>query len=419
MRKPILTIFYQFNPWSNTIGGIETIIRTFIKYALSEFELQLVGTGDESHKPVSVWQEAELEGKSIRFMPLFTQKNNNCKSLVPNTLKYTFALLGHSFASDFMHFHRLEPTLATLRWPGEKTLFIHIDIQKQMYTGGDKNEVLWRHFPAGYFALERLLLGQFNQILSCNTESLKLYQKRYPALTERIAYIKNSVDNQIYYSLTFEEREKKKRLLAQQMGLAEDTRFVLFAGRLQPQKDPMLLIRAFAALNDPKVHLLIAGEGDLRDEISSEISRLGLGKQATMLGPLPPEKLAELQRVCNVFVLTSAYEGLPLVVLEALACGTPVVTTRCGETPNLLSANSGVVCQGSTPVAVADALRKVLQNPDNYPIEACVKTAEPYSAQTVVGGIYSDMLHRWQQRNVSIYQSSSITHLRSPMTLKR
>lgn len=399
MRKPILTIFYQFNPWSNTIGGIETIIRTFIKYASSEFELQLVGTGNEPHNSIGIWQEAEFEGKVIRFMPLFTQRNNNFKSLVPNTLKYTLALLARSVTSDFMHFHRLEPALATLSWSGEKTLFIHIDIQKQMYTGGNQNDVLWRHFPVGYFALERLLLGQFNQILSCNTESLQLYQKRYPALVERLSYIKNFVDNQIYYPLTFEERKKKKHILTQQMGLAADTRFVLFAGRLQPQKDPILLIRSFAALNEPKVHLLIAGEGDLRDEISSEISRFGLCERVTMLGSLPQAKLAQLQRVCNVFVLTSAYEGLPLVVLEALSCGTPVVTTRCGETPNLLSANSGVVCQESTPVEIADALRKVLYNPDNYPIETCVKTAEPYSAHTVVGAIYSDMLYRWQQRN--------------------
>jgi glycosyltransferase involved in cell wall biosynthesis len=56
-----------------------------------------------------------------------------------------------------------------------------------------------------------------------------------------------------------------------------------------------------------------------------------------MLGSVRQAELAELHRICNAFVLTSAYEGLPLVALEALACGTPVVTTRCGETPNLLS----------------------------------------------------------------------------------
>jgi len=54
----------------------------------------------------------------------------------------------------------------------EKTL-IHNDIQKQMQSV--ENAILWQHFPAGYFALERLLLGQFTQIFSCNTESLKFF----------------------------------------------------------------------------------------------------------------------------------------------------------------------------------------------------------------------------------------------------
>jgi hypothetical protein len=86
------------------------------------------------------------------------------------------------------------------------------------------------------------------------------------------------------------------------------------------------------------------------------------------------------------------------------------VTTQCGETPNLLSAKSGVVCQERTPAAIADALRKVLLHPGDYPIEACIQAAEPYSARSVVGAVYSDMLSRWQQQNrLSSSQTSSTT----------
>jgi glycosyltransferase involved in cell wall biosynthesis len=400
MRKPVLTIFYQFNPWYTTIGGIQTVIRSFIKYAPSEFEVRLVGTG-EPHLPSGAWQEAEFAGRELRFLPLFTLQNDNFRSLVPTTLKYTAALLGRSFASDFMHFHRLEPTLASLQWSGDKTLFIHNDIQKQMEATGDKNAILWRRLPAAYFALERLLVGQFTQILSCNTESVQLYRQRYPAIAKRVAYVRNTVDNEIFYPLTLEEREEQRRILAQRLGLAEDTRFVLFAGRLHPQKDPILLVRSIAALKEPNIHLLIAGDGELADAVRSEIDQLRLSKRITMLGSLDQAELAELHRLCNAFILTSAYEGLPLVVLEALACGTPVVTTRCGETPKLLSAGSGTVCEERTPVAIADALRKVLLHPDDYPIESCVQTAQPYGARTVITDVYSQMLCRWEQRCLS------------------
>lgn len=397
MTNPVLTIFYQFNPWHSSIGGIQTVIRNFVKYAPSEFEVRLVGTGDGT-QALGKWHEGELAGKVIKFMPLFDLKDDNVRKLIPTTIKYGAALLGRSFSSDFIHFHRLEPTLAALNWQGEKTLFIHNDIQKQMLSGCGKDAIAWRYLPEAYFALERLLVGQFSQILSCNNESAQLYRERYPQIADRVTYVKNTVDTEICYPLTQEKREQERLHLAQRMGLAENTQFILFAGRLHPQKDPILLVRSIAALNDNQVHLLIAGDGDLKEEIGSEISRLGLSARVTMLGAIDQAELARLQRLSSAFVLSSVYEGLPVVVLEALACGTPIVTTRCGETPNLLTANSGVICDERTPVAIAYALRKVLQNPGDYAIETCVKAAEPYSAKTVVGGIYNDMLNRFLER---------------------
>jgi glycosyltransferase involved in cell wall biosynthesis len=117
-----------------------------------------------------------------------------------------------------------------------------------------------------------------------------------------------------------------------------------------------------------------------------------------MLGSVDQAELADLQRICSVFVLTSIYEGLPLVALEALACGTPVVTTSCGETPKLLDVHSGIVCQERNSQAIADALKEVLTHPENYPIEACVRVAEPYSAKAIVSSVYRNMLSRWQTK---------------------
>lgn len=396
MRKPVLTIFYQFNPWQASIGGIQTIIRSFVKYAPDEFEVRLVGIGSEPTQPLGSWVDGELAGRAIRFMPLFTLKDDNVRQLIPTTIKYTAALLGRHFESDFIHFHRIEPTLAALKWTGEKTLFVHNDIQQQVNSQDNKDAILWRRFPAAYFALERFLVRQFDQIYSCNTSSLQYYQQRYPEIAKRVSYIRNTFDNEIYYPLTLEMREQNRRTLAQQMNLTNDTRFVLFAGRLHTQKDPVLLVKSFAALNEPNVHLLIVGEGNLKNELLADIRSSGLSDKVTMLGALTQGELAELHRVCSVFVLTSAYEGLPLVVLEALACGTPVVTTRCGETPNFLSPRSGIVCQDRTPSAIADALRRVLHNPGDYPVEACIQVAEPYSASSVVGNVYSGCIERYR-----------------------
>ncbi|MDF5707847.1 MAG: glycosyltransferase [Nostoc sp. S4] len=396
MRKPVLTIFYQFNPWNSSIGGIQTLIKMFIKYAPREFAVRLVGTGDDNFQPTQKWQAVEIVGREISFLPLFFLKNDNVRSKIPTTLKYTAALLGRCLSSDFMHFHRLEPSLAAWNWQGEKTLFVHNDIHTQMQAEGEQKAILWRRFPAVYFALESLLVRQFREILSCNTDATEFYKQRYPNIRERIEYIKNSFDSEIFYPLSQIERQVQRRELAKKLGLDEETRFVLFAGRLHPQKDPMLLVRGFAALSEPNTHLLIAGDGELTTEIRLEIAQLGLSNRVTMLGAVAIEELAKLHRICNVFILCSAYEGLPLVVLEALASGTPVVTTRCGETPKLLTADNGVICKQRTPECVADALRQVIIHPENYPIASCVGTAQPYDARTVIEGVYCKMLSRWE-----------------------
>jgi glycosyltransferase involved in cell wall biosynthesis len=257
-----------------------------------------------------------------------------------------------------------------------------------MQSSDSKNAIVWRYFPTGYFALERALVNQFTQIFACNTNSVKHYQQSYPSIADRVFYIKNSVDGEIFYSLTSAQREEGRRTLAKRFRLSDETQFILFAGRLHPQKDPLLMLRSFATLNDPNAHLLIAGDGELAAQVQAEIERLGIAQQVTMLGSVDQAELAELQRICSVFVLTSTYEGLPLVALEALACGTPVVTTSCGETPKLLDVHSGIVCQERNSQAIADALKEVLTHPENYPIEACVRVAEPYSAKAIVSSVY-------------------------------
>lgn len=397
MRKPILTIFYQFDPWNSSIGGIQTVVRNFIKFAPSEFEVRLVGITSNNEDAVNQWEQRQLDGRTVNFFPLFRLMDDDRRRVFPTTLRYTLALWGKKFQSDFMHFHRLEPSLMSMSWEANKTLFIHNDIHSQIQADSGKNGgILWQYFPSAYFALEGFLVRQFERIYSCNSNSANLYRGRYPDISHRVSFIKNTVDNSIFYPYSREQKIEVQKRIADKLGLPRYTKFVLFAGRLHPQKDPLLLIRSMAVLQEPDVHLLIAGKGELEDSIRHEIAQLGLAKSVTMLGSLPQSELAELQRISSVFVLTSAYEGLPLVALESLASGTPVVTTDSGETPSLLTPSSGVVCKERTPKEVAGALRQVLSSPHLYPSKDCVQAASPYSAREVINEIYADMLSHWK-----------------------
>ncbi|MFQ4138981.1 glycosyltransferase family 4 protein [Nodosilinea sp. PGN35] len=396
MKKPVLTIFYQFDPWQSSIGGIQTVARNFIKYAPEDLALRLVGIESSIDGPVGRWQRRELAGRTVDFLPLFRRVDDDRRHWIPTSVRYALGLWRSSLASDFMHFHRLEAALLTRHWPGHKTLFVHNDIHQQMRSSAVQG-ILWRRFPGLYFALEGWLLPQFAQVLSCNSESTALYQRRYPQLADRIAFVRNSFDDEVFFPVPAAERDRLRRQQARRLGLPDDTQFLLFAGRLHPQKDPLLLLRSLALTADPRAHLLVAGDGELAAALTAERDRLGLSQRVTLLGSLEQDALAHLHRLASAFVLTSAYEGLPLVVLEALACGTPVVTTDAGETPRLLRPDAGLVCGDRDPATIAAAWDTVLRHPERFPSHACVANARPYSARTVIGAIYDAMLCPWRR----------------------
>ncbi len=395
MNRPTLTIFFQLDPWNPTIGGIQTCIKYVLKYAPEIFKIQLVGISNDRTK-LGQWRLANLYGRSFEFLPLLHIKDDDVRGLVPTTLKYAWALRNQHFDSDFLQFHRIEPTIMAKKWVGHKILYIHNDIFQEVKASQTKGGILWKRFPWAYFALEKRLVGQFESILSCNSNAAQMYKQSYPDIAERVSYLPNTFDGDLFYPLSGLERHQGRQALAHKLGLAKETRFILFAGRLHPQKDPALLVQSMAKLRNTEAHLLIVGKGELESSVVAEINRLGIKDRVTLLGPVKQTELADLYRICDLFVLTSAYEGLARGSLEALACGTPVVTTRAGETPNFLRPDSGIVAEQRDPVKIANAWDYVLQKQKAFPSEACVSVASPYQAKSVVHNLYSELLNNWQ-----------------------
>jgi len=110
--------------------------------------------------------------------------------------------------------------------------------------------------------------------------------------------------------------------------------FVLSVGTLQPRKNYPTLIEAFARLSS--VDLVIAGgPGWLYQEIFDTVDRLGMGERVSFLGLVRDEDLPALYNAAEVLAMPSLYEGFGLPVLEALACGTPVVTSDVSSLPEV------------------------------------------------------------------------------------
>ena len=124
-------------------------------------------------------------------------------------------------------------------------------------------------------------------------------------------------------------------------GFADTDRLVVSVGRLDPQKNPLGLIDAFAnALRaDPLWQLLLVGDGSLRRQAEARVKTLGMGARVHFLGRRAD--VDDLLPECDIFVLASDWEGMPMAILEAMAAGLPVAATAVGGVPEL-------VAQGTT-----------------------------------------------------------------------
>lgn len=108
----------------------------------------------------------------------------------------------------------------------------------------------------------------------------------------------------------------------------------------------------------PHARLRIVGEGERREEWEGIVRELGMESCVEFPGHVPHDRLAEVLNSADVFVLPSLYEGMSNTLLEAIACGLPVVVTDTGGTRELVSGN-GIVVPQRNPGAIAEAVRRI------------------------------------------------------------
>lgn len=186
---------------------------------------------------------------------------------------------------------------------------------------------------------------------------------------QRVRVIENGIDGEVFRAV---DREAARWVLSLLEGCSSPapgspTRepLLVSVGTLAPRKGFHLVLEAMSHLVErfPGIRFAMVGgagpEGAMEEELRDLAERLGLSDKVIFAGPRSREELYLWYSAADVFVLASAHEGCPNVVLEALACGTPVVATPVGNIPQILTPKVGILAERDIPaltMALAEAL---------------------------------------------------------------
>jgi len=168
----------------------------------------------------------------------------------------------------------------------------------------------------------------------------------------------NSVDTSI-----FKPDEAARKQARERYGCTNNEFIALFAGRLEEVKRVDRIIESLEHLsNKVQVKLIVAGDGTLRRDLENQVAAKGLKSRVVFLGYVPHNQLSGLYNMADVLLLPSLMEGTPMVVLEALACGTPAIATRVGGIPDLIEdGKNGILLDDPQPQRIADAITRIAQ----------------------------------------------------------
>lgn len=210
--------------------------------------------------------------------------------------------------------------------------------------------------PKYRLVLNRLTAGLCDAF-TANSEAVKRFMVESTGLKpEKIVVIHNGIDTREYNISISKEDERKE------LGLGESP-VVGMVSRLDRQKGHQYFIESakIVLMEKQDTQFLIVGDGPLRKELESQVKELGISESVSFLGTR--RDIPEILRAMDIFVLSSLWEGLPNVVMEAMASSLPVIATDVCGTPELVAdGETGILVEAEDAKGMADAVLELLKN---------------------------------------------------------
>jgi glycosyltransferase involved in cell wall biosynthesis len=198
--------------------------------------------------------------------------------------------------------------------------------------------------------IEARTLHNANVITSVSNKVAKELQKYYRVDGDSVTIIGNGVDTRFYIP-----RKNKNG----------DRVYVLYSGRLGHRKGLFDLVKSatYICHEHPEVSFVVTGRGPLEGNLKKLVKKMKLSNRFSFVGFVDRKVLLNYYQNATVYVLPSHYEGFPTVILEAMACGIPVVTTSVGGiAETVVNGKNGFIVPMKNPKAIASAVLKLLEN---------------------------------------------------------
>lgn len=388
-------VFYPADPLGVVPGGIDTFLRGLFKYAPPDLEFSLVGmTTDPVARPLGTWTRCHIGQRDFDFFPVVAVSNAGGRGRIPLSLRFSIGVWRHqatlSGGFDVFDFHRPEPSLLFTLDSRPKNAYFHNDPDTIRLKQSDN---LWRRLPNVYERLERLAFDSFDSAWCVRESGVQALRLRYPTHARQINFMATWVDSDVFNCIDDQHRQVLRHAVAKTYRLDEAAQWIVTVGRLDLQKDPFLMLAAFSHLiaESFRANWLIVGDGVLRPELENRIRKAGLDAHVRFIGLLPAAEIADLLRVADGFALSSAYEGMPMALLEALGCGLPAAVTDVGEVRRVVKSGiNGEIATARTEDEFTRALTSLLTNAELWRGIPARSAVEDYQPEKVLVAAYEN-----------------------------
>ncbi|MDR4477169.1 MAG: glycosyltransferase family 4 protein [Nitrospira sp.] len=272
----------------------------------------------------------------------------------PVALASGLARVFRQFRPDVVHTHKYKDSILgsiVARYTGVPHVVRVVHGMPEPFQGL-RNVKMSAYMIADRFVTRRLV----DKVIAVSSEIEQVLGRLYGQ--GRLVCIHNGIDLEAV-RVTTQRADKRK-----EWGVDGKAILIGTVGRLAPVKGHAVLLEAFRILSQfhPNVVLIFVGDGPLRVELEAEANRMGLGRTVIFSGH--QEQSYDFINMMDVFVLPSLHEGIPMVLLEALALRRPVVASRVGGIPEVLAHSySGVLVSPNNPEELATAIQSLIENP--------------------------------------------------------